>query len=212
MKQTWPKYSQQCTRTCWISEYGTRSLASTWWGWVVRDGRVRAFLWGRLLLSTANFALKLKPQCFLICNFKNEKASKTNAMLCWPRIPVLPSFVHIFMLLHHDWVSCWHINNNSDWEEKNNQFSKSPKALYSGRAMLSWPHLWTCEKVSYWAVFVRMDVRSACSSVRADGTLVFIQSAPLGGLLMGLGWGSSGLRSSEPWNRWEHTSSKLSNS
>lgn len=53
--------------------------------------------------------------------------------------------------------------------------------------MLYSVHLWMYEEVPYWAVLVRMDVRRACSSVRGEGTLVFIQSVPLGGLLTGLG-------------------------
>lgn len=51
------------------------------------------------------------------------------------------------------------------------------------------------EGLSYCAVLVRMDVRRACSSVLAEGTLVVIQSVPFGGLLTGSGWGISGLRS-----------------
>lgn len=51
--------------------------------------------------------------------------------------------------------------------------------------------------MTYCAVFVRMDVRRACSSVRAEGTLVGIQSVPFGGLLTGFGGGISGLLSSE---------------
>lgn len=43
--------------------------------------------------------------------------------------------------------------------------------------------------LSYCAVLWRIDVRRACSSVRAEGTLVVIQSVPFGGLLTGLGWG-----------------------
>lgn len=62
--------------------------------------------------------------------------------------------------------------------------------------MLNLTHLWLHEEVSYCAVLVRMDVRRACSSVRAEGTLVVIQSVPFGGLLTGFGWGISGLRSS----------------
>lgn len=50
--------------------------------------------------------------------------------------------------------------------------------------------------VSYRAVLVRMDVSKACSSVRAEGTLVEFHSVPLRGLLSGFGWGISGLRSS----------------
>ncbi|XP_061003626.1 uncharacterized protein LOC133059899 [Dama dama] len=40
--------------TCCKSERGTGSLASTWWGWLVRDGSGGSFFqWVRLLLSTA---------------------------------------------------------------------------------------------------------------------------------------------------------------
>lgn len=53
--------------------------------------------------------------------------------------------------------------------------------------MLCSAHLSMYKVLPYWAVLVRMDVRRACSSVRDEGTLVFIQSAPLGGLLTGLG-------------------------
>lgn len=52
---------------------------------------------------------------------------------------------------------------------------------------------WLHEGVSYCAVFVRIDVRRACSSVRAEGTLVVTQSVPFGGLLTGFG-GISGSR------------------
>lgn len=41
--------------------------------------------------------------------------------------------------------------------------------------------------VSYCAVLVKMDVRRACSSVRAEGTLEAFQSVPFSGLLSGLG-------------------------
>lgn len=51
---------------------------------------------------------------------------------------------------------------------------------------------------TYCAVLVRMDVSSACSSFRAAGTLA-VQSVPLGGLLSGLGCGSSGFCSSGSW-------------
>lgn len=61
--------------------------------------------------------------------------------------------------------------------------------------------LWLHEGASYCAVLWRMDVRRACSSVLADGTLVVIQSVPFGGLLTGFGWGISGLRSSGSWKR-----------
>lgn len=64
-------------------------------------------------------------------------------------------------------------------------------------AVLSQMH----EGESYCAVLVRMDVRRACSSVRAEGTLVVIQSVPFGGLLTGFGWGISGFRSSGSCNR-----------
>lgn len=108
------------------------------------------------------------------------------------------------MLLHHDRVSCWNINDNSDRKENNNQFIKCLNTLLIfWMYMLCSAHIWMYEEVPYWAVLVRMDVRRACSSVRAEGTLVFIQSAPLGGLLTGLGWGSNGLRSSEPLNRYK---------
>lgn len=50
------------TFTCWTSEYGTRSLASTWWGWLVSEGRKLAFFWGKVLLNTASFVLKDKRQ------------------------------------------------------------------------------------------------------------------------------------------------------
>lgn len=67
------------------------------------------------------------------------------------------------------------------------QFIKCPNAsLIFWKYTMCSAHLWMNE-VPYWAVLVRMDVRRACSSVRAEGTLVFIQSAPLGGLLTGLG-------------------------
>lgn len=64
-------------------------------------------------------------------------------------------------------------------------------------AILSQMH----EGESYCAVLVRMDVRRACSSVRAEGTLGEIQSVPFGGLLTGFGWGISGFRSSGSCNR-----------
>ena len=50
--------------------------------------------------------------------------------------------------------------------------------------------------VTYCAVFVKMDVRRACSSVRAEGTLEAPQSVPCNGLLSGFGLGISCLRSS----------------
>ena len=44
--------------TCCKSERGTGSLASTWWGWLVRDGNGGSFFqWVRLLLSTAKRVL-----------------------------------------------------------------------------------------------------------------------------------------------------------
>lgn len=44
--------------TCCKSERGTGSLASTWWGWLVRDGSGGSFFqWVRLLLSTAKRVL-----------------------------------------------------------------------------------------------------------------------------------------------------------
>lgn len=64
---------------------------------------------------------------------------------------------------------------------------------------------WLICDLSYCAVFVRIDVRRACSSVRAEGTLVVTQSVPFGGLLTGFGWGISGLISSRAWNRWTRT-------
>lgn len=48
--------------TCWTSEYGTRSLASTWWGWLVREGSVRGFFWDRVLLNMASFVLGKKKR------------------------------------------------------------------------------------------------------------------------------------------------------
>lgn len=56
-------------------------------------------------------------------------------------------------------------------------------------------------EVTYCAVFVRMDVRRACPSVCAEGTLDVIQSVPFGGLLTGFGWGISGSVSSDFWCR-----------
>lgn len=44
--------------TCCKSEKGMGSLASTWWGWLVRDGSGGSFFqWVRLLLSTAKRVL-----------------------------------------------------------------------------------------------------------------------------------------------------------
>lgn len=44
--------------TCCKSEKGIGSLASTWWGWLVRDGSGGGFFqWVRLLLSTAKRVL-----------------------------------------------------------------------------------------------------------------------------------------------------------
>lgn len=44
-------------------------------------------------------------------------------------IPVLPSFVHVFMLLHHDGVSCWDINDVPDREEIMAGLLKGPHEL-----------------------------------------------------------------------------------
>lgn len=61
--------------TCCKSEKGMGSLASTWWGWLVRDGSGGSFFqWVRLLLSTARRVLaeggvgwRVRPQSALLC-------------------------------------------------------------------------------------------------------------------------------------------------
>lgn len=127
-----------------------------------------------------------------------EQASTTNATPLKIHIPVLPSFVHVFMLLHHDRVSCWNINDDPDREEIMASVTKDRinSNLIIRKHQLKLARLSMHKRTSYCAVLVRMDVRRACSSVRAEGTLVVFQSVPLGGLLTGLGWGISGLRSS----------------
>lgn len=129
---------------------------------------------------------------------EEQQASSKNTTQLHTRIPVLPSFVHVFMLLHHDRVSCWDINDDPDRKEIMASLLKG-HTNYSSiirKRMLKLARVWMHEGVSYCAVLVRMDVRRACSSVRAEGTLVVIQSVPFGGLLTGFGWGISGLRSS----------------
>lgn len=59
--------------TCCKSEKGMGSLASTWWGWLVRDGSGGSFFqWVRLLLSTAKRVLAKREdgvgsQASLLC-------------------------------------------------------------------------------------------------------------------------------------------------
>lgn len=49
--------------TCCKSEKGIGSLASTWWGWLVRDGSGGSFFqWVRLLLSTAKRVLAKREE------------------------------------------------------------------------------------------------------------------------------------------------------
>lgn len=105
-------------------------------------------------------------------------------------VPVLASFVHVLVLLHHDGVGRRDVNDDPDRKEITaGLLHESAHGQRRRRSSNS----------SYCAVLVRMDVSSACSSVRVDGTLV-VQSVPLGGLLTGLGCGISGLRSSGSWN------------
>lgn len=131
---------------------------------------------------------------------ENCRGATTNITRRLSHTPVLPSFVHVFMLLHHDRVSCWDINDVPDREEIVADLLKHHMnyccIIIIRRHILNLARLWLHDGASYCAVLVRMDVRRACSSVLAEGTLVVIQSVPFGGLLTGFGWGISGLRSS----------------
>lgn len=108
--------------------------------------------------------------------------------------PILPSFVHVFVLLHHDGVGRRHVDDDPDGGRKRG------RVITGGRGS-DRKRLWDAARPrSYCAVLVRMDVRRACSSVRAEGTVGEIQSFPLGGLLTGFGCGISSLRSSESYS------------
>lgn len=107
----------------------------------------------------------------------------SNSVIVCIRIPVLPSFVHVFMLLHHDRLSCCDINDIPDGQEIIVGLLKNHMIYCTQNLAQPWLH----EGAPYCAVFVRIDVRRACSSVRAEGTLVVTQSVPFGGLLTGFG-------------------------
>ena len=69
--------------TCCKSEKGIGSLASTWWGWLVRDGSGGSFFqWVRLLLSTAKRVLYcLARSVYSCCSMPWESAADTSMML-----------------------------------------------------------------------------------------------------------------------------------
>lgn len=81
-------------------------------------------MWNRLIYfifktsSSDPELFHMQPQKNKIqSNLKEKQGSTTNNRPLDIYIPVLPSFVHVFMLLHHDRVSCWDINDDPDWEE-----------------------------------------------------------------------------------------------
>lgn len=86
---------------------------------------------------------------------ENCRGATTNITRRLSHTPVLPSFVHVFMLLHHDRVSCWDINDVPDREEIVADLLKTPHELLlyyhhqethpeSGSPMVAWRSVLLC--------------------------------------------------------------------
>lgn len=102
--------------------------------------------------------------CFLdndppLCNTAETKATQVQQkcnILSQPLLqqlahrPVLPSLVHVLMLLHHDRVSCWHVYNipGREWQQQGSLEEKLDLLLSNLRTQLDFVLL--CRLVKNW--------------------------------------------------------------
>lgn len=73
---------------------------------LTQRSQIALVCWGISILSSQSWMRELSMNRIPVIDFQTGQPFKK----VWS-IPVLPSFVHIFMLFHHDGVSCRHIND-----------------------------------------------------------------------------------------------------